>query len=109
VGAPASGAMLTISSREAMTSFRLRLVEDTDDGLRERPRPTAVPLPTAMPLFAADEGGGMEVDCADDVGIVGSGGGMGGRTAEPGRPVEVDEATEMGGGAIDLEGAMEVR
>jgi hypothetical protein len=94
-----------------MTSFRLLdgLVEDADDGLRERLRPTEVPLPTAMPLFVKDEGGGMEVDGADDVGIVGSRGGMGGRTAEPGRPVEDEVATEMGGGAIDLEGAMEVR
>jgi hypothetical protein len=69
-----------------MMSFRLldALVEDADDGRRERPRPIEIPLPTAVPLLATDKGGGMEADGPDDDGIVGSGGGMGGRTAEPG-------------------------
>ena len=91
-----------------MTSFLLldALVDDADDGRRGCPRPRAVPLPTGMPLLATDKGGGMEVDGVDDSGIAGGGGGSG-RSAGPARPAEDEDATDMGGGAMDLGGAMD--
>jgi len=104
----ASGGSTTISSGEITTSFLLLdvLVDDAGDGRRECPRLPEVPLPMAMPLLAADGGGGIEVDEADDSGIIGSGDGKVGRSAGPARPVEDEDTTDMGG-AMDLGGAMD--